>query len=683
MFSNKIIVIALLVAWVAACAPKAPQVPTDMGQTAEDLLYGEGEQAFQQQELDQALSIYSQYISQYPQGVHADRVLNRIGFIYKSQGVYDASQAFYERLLREFPQSRLRDEARLGIVDLYILDERPADAIELAQQMLSKDLKPDIRRQLWERLTRQYQSEGSFLNSTAYGYVLYKSAPEQDKPYWIGQLKQTVGKLNSQEIEMLWDQLDDKPIRSFLMYRYAVLQLVSENYDDAVELFSAFLAAYPEHPDADEAAQLVEMLYQRLTCRPLTVGCLLPLSGAYQLYGRRALSGIELALSLMQTAEGSQPVRLVVKDTASEDSSAIEAVKALVEEQAGVIIGPIITAPAAAREAQRLNIPMVTFTQKPGVTAIGDYIFRHFITPQNQVKALVNYFVQHIGLRDFAIMYPREVYGRTFMSLFWDEVIRQGGQVRGVEAYDPQQTDFAGTIKKLVGTHYAIPEDLQTQTVVQVEENPYFQFRGTKEGRLNQVLSDPVTRLTGLFFQDPDQDRVRGPAIGRAQKREGRKPVIDFDVLFIPDAPKAAGLILPQLAYHDVNDIYLAGTNLWHSNQLIEMTHAYAQNAVISDGFFSESKDRIVQNFVRAYQEIYQRSPGLIEAFAFDTATMIFNLVSQSDATHRHVLRDTLQQLSQIEGVTGPAAFEMNGEAIKTLSLLRLKGGQFLEISQP
>jgi ABC-type branched-subunit amino acid transport system substrate-binding protein len=683
MVSKKLIVTALLAVWVAACAPRAPQLPTDIGQSAEDLLFSRGEEALGKEQPDQALSIYSQYMSLYPQGAHADKALIRIGSIYQSEGVYDASQAFYERLLREFPQSPLQDEARLAMVDLHLLAKRAADAIDLARRMLSTDLEHDLRRRLRKRLTRHYQSEESHLNSSIYGYVLYKSAPRRERSYWTKQLKQTIEKLNSQEIEILWDQLDDKPIRSFLMYRYAVLQLMSENYDDAVELFSAFLTAYPKHPDADEAAQLVEMLYQRLTCRRLTVGCLLPLSGPYELYGQRALSGIELALSLMQIGEGAEPLRLIVKDTASQDSTAIEAVRQLVEEEAGVIIGPITTAPAAAREAQRLNIPMVTFTQKPGVTAIGDYIFRHFITPENQVKALVNYFVQQIGLRDFAIMYPREVYGRTFMSLFWDEVIRQGGRVRGVEAYDPEQTDFAGTIKKLVGTHYEIPEDLQTRTVAQVEDNPYFQFQATEAGRLDQLLADPVTRLTGLFFQDPDQDRVKGPAIGRAQKRETHRPVIDFDILFIPDAPKVAGLILPQLAYHDVNDIYLAGTNLWHSTQLIEMTRAYAQNAVITDGFFSDSRDPIVQNFVNAYHEVYQRRPGLIEAFAFDTATMLFNLVSQSDATHRHLLRDGLQQLAQIEGVTGPAAFEMNGEAIKTLSLLRLKGGQFREITPP
>ena len=683
MTFKKCFLILLLAAILSACMPKGPQAPPEIGRTAEDLFFQQAEDAFQQQDLDKALSIYSQYVAQHPRGRHTDLALNRIAFIYKSQGINDASQAFYQRLVTEFPESPYLNEAKLGIIDLYILSQRPEDAIELAQQMLATEMSPDIRRELLQRLTEQHRASGSLIDSTAYGYMLYKSAPESDKQLWADKLKQTIDQLDAQDIILLWDRVDDKLIRSYLMYRYAVVQVVAENYDDALEVLSAFQTAYPEHPDAGEAAQLIDMLYQRLAYRPQTIGCLLPLSGAYQLYGQRALSGIELALSLMLSGEDSQPIRLIIKDSASEDSRAVQAVRALADDQVGAIIGPIITAPAAAREAQRLNIPMVTFTQKPGVTAIGDYIFRHFITPQSQVKALVGYFVNQIGLRDFAIMYPQEVYGKTFMKLFWDEVIRQGGSVRGVEAYDPQQTDFARTIRKLVGTHYTVPSDLKARTVVQVEEKPYFQRSGARTGRLDQMLADPVTRLTGLFFQDPDQDRIKGPAIGRAQQSDGRRPVIDFDVLFIPDAPKTAGLILPQLAFHDVKDIYLAGTNLWHSNQLVKMTHAYAQNSVMADGFFADSQSAVVRNFVEAYKQIYDREPGIIEAFSFDTARMIFDLASRPDSAYRHILRDSLQQLSLSDGVTGSTAFDADGEAIKTLCLLRLKGGQFIEISKP
>ena len=195
-------------------------------------------------------------------------------------------------------------------------------------------------------------------------------------------------------------------------------------------------------------------------------------------------------------------------------------------------------------------------------------------------------------------------------------------------------------------------------------------------------MPDPMTRLTGLFFQDPDQDRVKGPAIGRKQEQEIFNPIVDFDVLFIPDSPKTAGLILPQLAYHDIKDVYLAGTNLWHSPQLIEMARQYAQNAIMADGFFKDGPSSLVRQFVSEYQKIYNADPGIIEAFAFDTAWILFNALVQPGMHFRHALRDHLLQTYATAGVTGPTAFDENGEAVKHLSLLRIKGSRFLELQQ-
>ena len=232
----------------------------------------------------------------------------------------------------------------------------------------------------------------------------------------------------------------------------------------------------------------------------------------------------------------------------------------------------------------------------------------------------------------------------------------------------------------MVGIFYPPPKELQARSRVQLEEDPYFEKRAMNLERIEDIIPDPVTRLTGLYFQDPDQDRVKGPALGRQKEDEGADPIVDFDVLFIPDAPKAAALILPQLAYHDIRDIYLAGTNLWHSPQLIEMAKDYAQNALMVDGFFIDSPSPPVRQFVDAYREIYASEPGTIEAFAFDTARLMIGLMTQPDMHFRHTLRDAMLQMYEADGVTGPLAFDQNGEAIKSLSLLRIKGDRFFEI---
>lgn len=667
---------------ISACA-SGPRPATEPGQPADaagDAIYQQGEDLLNKGAADEALASFSLYLGRFPQGRHAAAALQRIGAIYQRQGALDAAQAFYRSAIEQFPDSPAAVEARIGMMDLLVQQNRPAQAADMAARMLDGPLDQKVRQDVWRRLARLYQDSDDVANSVVYAYLLYKELPPPEKQQWEAQVKEIISRLDGGEIEKLWDRLDDRQIRGYLMHRYAVVQVMLENYADALDLLNAFQYSFPGNPYEADTRNLIDTLTQKLSFAPYTLGCLLPLSGSYQAYGQRVLNAVELALSRNQGGESPTPIKLVVEDTGSDDARAVQAVRKLAQAHVGAILGPINTAPAAAREAQRLNIPILPFTQKTDVTGIGDFVFRNFITPQSQVRTLVNYFINDLGVSRFAVMYPEEIYGKTFMNLFWDEVVRQGGRMVGVEAYTPGKTDFAETIKKLAGTYYSIPRDLQAKPVVQVEENPYYRTDPETMDRLETWLPDPVTRLTGLFYQAPDQDRIKGPAIGRRPEQSGEKPIVDFEALFIPDAPKVAGLILPQLAFYDIKNVYMVGTNLWHSRQLIEMARKYAQNAVMVDGFNEGSASGAARKFIETYRSLFNTDPGLMEAFAFDTANMLFTLLSRPDIHLRNELRDQLKQMLQPDGVTGPTAFESNGEAIKKLSLLRIKGDQFIEI---
>ncbi len=674
--------IVALIGLISACVSSPLYIPGSPAgpQDDESKLFQQAEKALNRQDQQQALAGFSQYLSRYPQGRYADQAFNRIGEIYYDLKEYDAAQAFYQRLINDFPDSPLSNKARLAVIDLLILNQHPAEAMSLAQQMLDTNPDEATRRKLWQLLAAQQGEGASPAIAAVYTYMLYKTVPASEKDQWAGQLNAAIDRLGAEEIEQIWDRMDDPVARSALMYRHATLKVVMENYPAALEILKAFVKLYPDHQYARDAAVIIADLEQRLTFTPRTLGCLLPLSGAYKLYGQRALNGVEMALNLAPGTEQAEPIKLVIRDTASEDSTAIQGVRELAQAGVGAIIGPIVAAQAAAREAQKLNIPMITMTQKPEITEVGDFIFRHFITPQSQVKTLVSYFVNNVGLRDFAVLYPKEAYGQKFMNLFWEEVVRQGGRLVGVESYDTKQTDFRVSIRKLVGIFYQPPKRLQSGSRVQVADDPYFEKRARGLKKLDDVIPDPVTRLAGLYYQDPDQDRSRGPSLGRHKEDESADPILDFDVLFIPDSPQAAALILPQLAYHDIRDVYLAGTNLWHSSQLIKLAKDYAQNAVMVDGFSQESASQPVHQFVETYRQIYGNDPGAIEAFAFDTARLMISLLSKPDIRFRHALRDAMLQVYEVDGITGPLAFDSRGEAIKSLSLLRVKGDQFFEI---
>jgi len=155
---------------------------------------------------------------------------------------------------------------------------------------------------------------------------------------------------------------------------------------------------------------------------------------------------------------------------------------------------------------------------------------------------------------------------------------------------------------------------------------------------------------------------------------------VDFDAVFIPDAPKKAGLIIPQLAFYDVTDTYLLGTNLWHSDSMIEMARQYVQDAIMPDGFFAESASEEVMDFAGTFHNTFHREPEFIEAVAYDTAMILFQTVSRPDIRFRSDVKNNLKTLNDFRGVTGLTSFDNSGEVRKKLYLLQIKGKEFVEL---
>jgi ABC-type branched-subunit amino acid transport system substrate-binding protein len=482
--------------------------------------------------------------------------------------------------------------------------------------------------------------------------IAYRSAEAPQAMLIEDKLKTAINLLNTSEIVALLGHVQDSLPRSYLMYQLGVNLAAESNYDQAAQAFSDFLAAFPAHEYNQQARRMLEELSGRTVYNRTTIGCLLPLSGRYKVYGDRAMKGVEIALARFnQQSIGGEPVQLIVKDSGSDPGMLTVAIEELVQARVAAIIGPLVDAEYAAEIAQKNGIPIVTFTQKENITEIGDWVFRNFMTPEMQVKRIVGYAADILGARNFVILYPEEKYGATFMNLFWDEVIQHGGRIVGVESYDPSQTDFAEPIKKLVGQFYDTPRDLKD--IVRPPQD-----------------SDTTT--------SEEQEISRGDR-GRRED-EGPEAIVDFDAIFIPDAPAKAGLIVPQLAYYDIEDVYLLGTNLWHSPKMIEMARDYVQGAIMPDGFFPDSQNLQVREFVKLFEDTYVETPGVIEATAYDTAMMLFQICQHPDVQSRTAIKEELLRLRDFPGVTGLTSFDGQREALKELSMLRIEGDGFVEL---
>jgi branched-chain amino acid transport system substrate-binding protein len=213
-----------------------------------------------------------------------------------------------------------------------------------------------------------------------------------------------------------------------------------------------------------------------------------------------------------------------------------------------------------------------------------------------------------------------------------------------------------------VGLYYDVPEDLKN-----IDE-------AAKEKENDEATKNIIETLLSPLDEKSENWDIK--------ENEESEAIVDFDAVFIPDAPKKSGLIIPQLAFYDVKDTYLFGTNLWHSDNLIDMAYKHAQGAIMPDGFFAESKSQNVKQFVDGYNEIFHQKPGFIEAAAYDTALILFQIVSRPDVRFRSVIKNELKRLDGFQGVTGLTSFDNNGNAIKNLYLLQIRGQRFVELER-
>ena len=653
------IVLFLTVAFLlVACAIKP--VPEKAGPGYQ--LFSQAEKMLQAKSYEKALELFKEYYERFPDGPLADAALMKMASVHATLGDFEQARSIYHRLIDEHPESPFVSDAGFEIIVMYYNQGEYDRVIEQATQFLKQKPSRVHVQKTYVLLGDTYNAMSSPKDAVNYYIMALRISKDIEKDSIIKKLKVTIAGLEHQDIITLFNQVKDNTLKGYLMFQLGLIYTEEEEYDEALKILTAFTEKFPEHENVQQAKRLISLINKRSVYSRYTIGCLLPLSGPYKIYGNGALKGIQLAFNQFNAKNPERSIKIIVKDTGSDSAESAVAVKELFEENVAAIIGPVITSGSAAKAAQNYRIPIITLTQKDNIPELGEYVFRNFITPGMQVKAIVSYAAEKLGLKSYAILYPDEKYGETFMNLFWDEVIAHEGKVVGVESYRPDGTDFADPIKKLVGLYYDVPEDLKN-----IDET-------AKEKENDEATENIIETLLSPLDEKSENWDIK--------ENEESEAIVDFDAVFIPDAPKKSGLIIPQLAFYDVKDTYLFGTNLWHSDNLIDMAYKHAQGAIMPDGFFAESKSQNVKQFVNGYNEIFHQEPGFIEAVAYDTALILFQIVSRPDVRFRSVIKNELKRLDGFQGVTGLTSFDNNGDAIKNLYLLQIRGQRFVELER-
>ncbi len=638
---GRFILISMMAAAVcSACAPRPRPglAPIPKTRAVADQLFQQAEKKYQASAFSEALVLYTDYLSRYPDEPLVPAALMRIGGIQAQQGNVAQARKTYAQLVSEYPSSPQRPEAMLEILGLLLREGKYQEVISQSADALKTVSVAPQQARAFALAGDAHSALGGHLKAVeAYTRALRLAAPS-DQDLIVPKLRSAILRLTLPEVNALAERPEDDIPMDYLLFQAGMVMGREGRAAEALLLLQSFQHRYPGHENAERAQKALAEMDKAPRLERRVVGCLLPLSGSYQAIGQRALRGIELAVSLHNSDSAAAPMQIIIKDTASEAQTTLRALRELDREGVSAVIGPMVHAEAVVHEAQAMGMPIITITQKEGVVGVGDYVFRNFITPAAQVRSLVAYAVTKLGATQAVILYPDESYGRTFMGLFRDEFQARGGDVLAAVAYSPSAADFSAPIKKLL-------------------------------------------RYSQKVAKESRSDRADPRAGGRRSRIEEKEYdlVFDFQAIFIPDDPTKAGMLVPQLAYHDIKDVYLLGTNLWHSEALIQHAGPYVQGAIMPDAFLADSTEPAARRFVNAFEQTFQEKPGLIEAMAYDTAKVLFEVVSRPGVRFRSDAAAVLHAAEGFPGATGFTRFLPNGDCDKELRMLEVRGKKFVE----
>ncbi len=161
-------------------------------------------------------------------------------------------------------------------------------------------------------------------------------------------------------------------------------------------------------------------------------------------------------------------------------------------------------------------------------------------------------------------------------------------------------------------------------------------------------------------------------------RRSGSGPP---EALFLPDDARQAAQIIPQLGFSRLDQLQLLGTSAWSSPELVRLAGPQIEGAVYVDGFFADSPNPEVRDFVSRFQEVYGAPPGMLAAQGYDTARLLLTLLARSGRGDHKALRQALHDLRGFSGVTGETRFGPQGEAEKSLFLLQVQAGAVVQIN--
>lgn len=144
------------------------------------------------------------------------------------------------------------------------------------------------------------------------------------------------------------------------------------------------------------------------------------------------------------------------------------------------------------------------------------------------------------------------------------------------------------------------------------------------------------------------------------------------DVLFLPDYYQKVSLIGKQAREKGIKAIFLGGDG-WDSS---ELDYATMDGGYFTNHYSADENRPEVKAWVDLYKKKYNTTPDAFATLTYDATNLLLNAIKTANSDDPAKIREAMQNTKDFVGVSGKISFDQNGNPIKPLAILQVKGGK-------
>lgn len=119
------------------------------------------------------------------------------------------------------------------------------------------------------------------------------------------------------------------------------------------------------------------------------------------------------------------------------------------------------------------------------------------------------------------------------------------------------------------------------------------------------------------------------------------------------------------------------GDDGFDSPKFLELGGKSVEGVQFTTPFFREEPRPIVQEFIKAYKEKFNKEPDMLSAQSYDSVLVLADAIKRANSTDKEAIRKALSATKGFEGVTGKFSFDDKNEVIKPVIITKVENGKF------